>query len=218
MTEELAVQLAAAPDRAPRCARIAAGEPQGRWPDKGKVSKLFALAAMAAVLCVVGKSAHAALVLELDPDGGPPGTVVEGRTIGEGALQLVGSRPVPLMLVPSDRWKEGETLEDAVPIGMLRVDSRNNGHVTFRVPDLPIGEYSVITRCDACAAYSGFRTTFPIGTFHVRTRVGQALAVASRPFLNPLWLLVAVALMGGILLAALVALRHRRERAVIEAR
>lgn len=106
----------------------------------------------------------ASLWLEFVPASGPPGTEVQGHTVGEGAVpNAAGSSLLtylsPLNEVPHD--------VDRIEIGVVRVDAAGNGSIDFVVPDVPPGNYGVQIRCRQCASSSGGRNLHPAGTFEV---------------------------------------------------
>ena len=71
---------------------------------------------------------------------------------------------LPLVLIPAaqaDRLPRRvstaaalRTLPGVVPVGVLRVDQRGNGTITFTVPRLPPGRYAAMLWCPACARHS----------------------------------------------------------------
>jgi len=115
------------------------------------------------VLLLVALSAppaRAALFMEFDPPRGRPGTVVKGRTAGDGALAVGPGRAFPVVLDPF-------ATKDRIPIGHVIVDERGNGTLRFEVPDVPGGKYTVLMSCMPCAPYSAGRTEVPIGDFRI---------------------------------------------------
>jgi hypothetical protein len=104
--------------------------------------------------------AQAALYMEFDPPRARPGTVVTGRTVGDGALAIGTGRALPVVLDPFHT-------KERIPIGHVIVDERGNGILKFTVPDTPGGKYTVLMSCMPCAPYSAGRTEVPIGDFRV---------------------------------------------------
>ena len=114
----------------------------GRPPFKGR--KRSGLALLLAFLILFGwvLPAKAALWIEFEPPQGLPGTEVEGRTAGEGALTTGEHRKLAAFL-----WSERTGY---VPIGHLRVNARGNGTIHFTVPDVGGGDYSIYMNCKRC--------------------------------------------------------------------
>ena len=131
------------------------------------------------VLLVVASPADAALFLELDPAAGPPGVVVVGRTRGTGSL--AGSAdPLPAYLARSD---EAGTVTDPenprlVAIGAVVVDDAGNGRLTFEVPAVAPGSYTILVHCEECAPTSAGRTMLPVAEFRVESAVPATDTVA----------------------------------------
>lgn len=112
------------------------------------------------LVVLAAQPAHAALWMEFEPSKGYPGTRVEGRTMGEGALTNGPGRAFPAWLDPFDR-------KERIPIGHVVVDADGNGTLKFEVPDVPGGKYTVIMSCKPCAPYSAGATEAHLGEFRV---------------------------------------------------
>jgi hypothetical protein len=87
---------------------------------------------------------------------------------------------LPLVLIPAaqaDRLPRRvstaaalRTLSGVVPVGVLRVDQRGNGTITFTVPRLPPGRYAAMLWCPACARHSVGTNVAYTGEFTVTSR------------------------------------------------
>jgi hypothetical protein len=91
--------------------------------------------------------ARAALWMEFEPRRAYPGTLVKGRTIGDGALLYDSGKTLPAYL-------RAVASNDLIPIGRVRVDGRGNGTLAFRVPNVSGGWYSVVMSCPLCTVFS----------------------------------------------------------------
>jgi hypothetical protein len=111
-------------------------------------------------VALLAPPARGALFMEFDPPRGRPGTIVTGRTAGEGALTGGTGRRFLVYL-------DSLETKDWIPIGHVAVDKRGNGTLEFEVPDVPGGKYTVLMSCPPCAPYSAGRTEVPIGDFTV---------------------------------------------------
>lgn len=149
-------------------------------------------------LVALAPPAHAALFLEFDRPSAHPGTVVVGRTAGEGALAVGPGRAFPVYLDPFET-------KDRIPIGHVIVDARGNGTLKFEVPDVPGGKYTVLMSCHPCAANSAGRIVVPLGDFRVLGPPAPPPAPKSES-----WLPGALVLSGVIVLGVLVYLRRGR--------
>jgi len=133
-----------------------------------------------------------------------PGERVVAETGGKGAFGAgLRGRTMPVFLVPADAVEHVRTGDDRLtPLGLMRVDPEGDGSLTFRVPNLPPGEYVTIVHCRACASSSGGRVLLPFGPFdepfHIR-------AGSTSPFRRILWpaALVASGLLVGVFAARL---------------
>lgn len=54
-----------------------------------------------------------------------------------------------------------------VEVGRLVVDAAGDGRITFVVPDVEPGDYSVMVFCLSCAAFSAGRTMLSMADFEV---------------------------------------------------
>lgn len=154
--------------------------------DRLSALRSLTVAVFAVALTVLpSEPAQSALFLRFDPGEAAPGTKVEARTEGEGALAGARGERLPVLLVDLPIRKR---------VGFLKVDEAGNGTLRFEVPmTLPDGDYQVELRCPPCTSTSGGRDLVPVGEFTV-------LEAAGDPFPTPpplLWVIlgfVAVAL------------------------
>jgi hypothetical protein len=155
-----------------------------------------------AVWAAAGGTASASLFLVFDRTSGSPGATVNVRTGGKAGCSECPPR-IPLSFVEATA-ADGITSPDDPALahaGDLLVGADGNGHGRLTVPDVPNGNYTVIARCDACAATSGGRVMLPVGPFDAPLRVVGSPIGASRP----LWpWFVALVVVAGILGLAFV--------------
>lgn len=85
----------------------------------------------------------------------PAGTVVRGDTAGNHAFAQQVS-PLPTYFVDQTAADSVIGTDDTrlVVVGQLVVDALGNGTITFVVPSLPPGPYSLMVYCPSCAQYS----------------------------------------------------------------
>lgn len=131
-------------------------------------SLLTAGIAVALVALFTAGTAIAALFINLDPDRGPSGTLVAGRTMGDGAFEAAID-PLPAFLVSDVTAGTVTTADDPslVEVGKLVVDVAGNGRISFVVPTLDPGEYVLMIYCPPCAPTSAGRTMLPVADFTV---------------------------------------------------
>lgn len=151
-------------------------------PEWGKqVRRAFGLS-LAALL--VGESvAVASLVLLLDPSTAPVGTTIRARTAGSGAVSLARGERLPLYLAPVDQAAAVTSPADTrlVGIGDLVVDQNGDGAGTFTVPPLPLGSYSVLIFCEACAPPSGGQAMLGVAELTITANVPRTDADEPKP-------------------------------------
>lgn len=130
------------------------------------MTRLLGIAALVVTLGLAQGVAHAALWLELTPSTAPRGAIVHAKTLGKRALATKRALSLPTFLVDSE-VKRIQDPDDArlVRIGDLRVNESGDGSLTFRVPDLPPGAYTVMVHCQVCAPFSAGREILPAGEF-----------------------------------------------------
>lgn len=107
------------------------------------------------LLGLLASVANAALFLVLTETTGPAGTVVRGDTAGNHAFAQQVS-PLPTYFVDQTAADSVIGTDDTrlVMVGQLVVDALGNGTITFVVPSLPPGPYSLMVYCPSCAQYS----------------------------------------------------------------
>jgi hypothetical protein len=139
--------------------------------------------------------AQAALWIEFEPRKAYPGTTVEGRTIGTGAIVGTGRAfPAYLAAVASN---------DLIPVGHVVVDGKGNGTLRFEVPEIDGGWYRVIMSCPQCPAYSTAGHRPQVGKLRVLGPKGDASPTGAGEQ-EGLSADVTVLVITGVLLAALV--------------
>lgn len=113
--------------------------------------------------------ARAALYLVLDRVTAPPGALVTGRTGGEGALRDGLAAPLSVFLLPES--DSGRVTEPDDPrlleLGHLAVDARGNGTLSFVVPEVASGPYTLMLHCAVCAEFSAGRILLPVAQLTV---------------------------------------------------
>jgi hypothetical protein len=110
-------------------------------------------------VALLATRAEAALWMEFEPRHAYPGSSVEGRTMGNGALSP-DSGPLPAYL-------RAVASNDLIPIGNVRVDARGNGRLSFTVPEISGGWYSVVMSCPSCSVYSTHGDEVKVGNLRV---------------------------------------------------
>lgn len=121
-----------------------------------------------ALLGALAWPAFGALWLELEPSAATPGSVVTGRTGGEGAFQSGSGQTFDLFLFSgelSERiWTANEDgvselpedpPAEAIPLAELEVDSDGNRFTEFVVPSVAAGKYAVVLHCFGCGVRPG---------------------------------------------------------------
>jgi hypothetical protein len=104
----------------------------------GRRARAAAMPALLAVL-LLPSQASAALFLLFDPPSGPPGTDVRARTAGEQAFAaLPAAADFPTIFV-----KAGGR---SVTLGRLQIDAGGTGTITFMVPEISAGTYTVLAK------------------------------------------------------------------------
>lgn len=171
----------------------------------GKSSRYALAIALGIALCLSRpERVDASLGLIFVPSAALPGAMVDVHTGGQGALTVV--RPgsaLSVFLAPATAAGSVADTTDSrlVSIGELTVDAHANGHMTFVVPQLAMGDYESFLLCEPCAQHSAGRSLIPTGPFLVGT-------VANHPQPQPItaWSNGAVAplLAGAIVLAAII--------------
>jgi hypothetical protein len=133
-----------------------------------RISPFGSLVAAALVSLLGTSTAAAALFLVLEPSSGRPGTEVTGQTGGNGAF-VESVEPLPTYLVARSTAGAVTEPDDSrlVEIGKLIVDAAGDGRITFDVPEVDPGKYSVMVFCPSCAPYSAGRTMLWVADFEV---------------------------------------------------
>ena len=99
---------------------------------------------------------------------GEPGAKVVAHTGGEASFaSAMRGRALNVYFVASDAVDAVTSVRDdrLTPVGRMRVDGSGNGTLTFRVPDVPAGDYETLVHCPPCAQASAGRTLLPFGPF-----------------------------------------------------
>ena len=158
------------------------------------------------VLVATASPAHASLWIEFEPPRGAPGTLVEGHTMGDGAFQSGEARTMPAFIYPTVGG------DNRVPIGHVRIGPHGNGTLTFQVPDVPPGKYSILVICEECAPYSADMTEILVGELRV---LGDG--TRDIPMVPPApeqWDVLGTVVLGGlIVIVVVVNVRRGRARA-----
>ncbi len=168
------------------------------------------LALAVAVMVESAHTANAALFLIFDRTSGPPGTVVNVQTGGNGACASCPSR-MPLYFVAA-AVSDAITAPDdprLVPLGHLNVEGRGNGTAKLVVPQVPNGRYIVMAYCRPCAPYSAGRAMLPVGPFPTPFRVLGSAANGT----SAIWPWIVVGALGALFLATALGWSFRRRRA-----
>jgi hypothetical protein len=114
-----------------------------------------AIIAGVSLLLLIVPVVSASLFLVLTESSGPAGNVVQGRTAGNGAFTG--------QVAPLDTYFVKQAVADnvasandsrLVTVGQLVVDAQGNGTITFVVPNLFPGAYSLMVNCPSCAQFS----------------------------------------------------------------
>ena len=180
-----------------------------RWWTPTLSASVKVIAVIAAMITMTASPARAALWLDFRPSAASPGTAVHGRTGGQAAMADSPGGRLPLVLIPAaraDRLPRRvstaaalRTLPGVVPVGVLRVDHRGNGSITFTVPRLPPGRYAAVLWCPACARFSSGTNVVSTGELTVTSR---RLPVTGLAVVWPVGVTLGLLLIGGGLLIA----------------
>lgn len=147
----------------------------------------------------------ASLFLVLNETSGPAGTVVRGRTGGNGAFAEQVS-PLPTYFVDQASSDGVTSPDDArlVMVGQLVVDTSGNGTITFTVPSLPPGPYALMVYCPSCAQTSAGRVMLSVAAFTITPgSANTAIGPPASPLPTILGLALAMAVLAGSAFAAL---------------
>jgi hypothetical protein len=146
----------------------------------------------------------AALWLQLDRTSGPVGAVVHGRTGGNGPFGDGTARSLDVFIAPETVAESVVAPDDPrlVAIGALRIDEVGNGELTFTVPHVAAGRYTLVLHCPSCAEFSAGRVILPVANLTVAAAPDTSVEEFIRPPLEsaPGALLV-VACLAGLALA-----------------
>jgi hypothetical protein len=112
-------------------------------------------------------TAVASLFLELEPPSGPPGTSVQGVTVGRGSVSLAAASTLDAYLAPAGAAPVATDDPSLTPIGGLVVDAAGDGRIEFRIPAVAPGPVSVYVFCPPCAPSSAGRTLLWVADFLV---------------------------------------------------
>ena len=168
-----------------------------------------AVIAAGLVSLLAAATTSASLFLILKPTSGLPGTEVAGRTSGSRAF-AAQVEPLRTFLVTRTAADSVTSPNDArlVGIGRLVIDAAGVGRISFLVPEVDPGDYTVVVFCPSCAPFSAGRTMLPVADFTVTSGSPSTDTVplaTSSTRIHVGALLLAVA-------AALAALRWRLSR------
>lgn len=178
-----------------------------KWLSVHGVALAGAMVVAGMTSLLVAAPVTAALFVILEPDHGPPGTEVTGRTPSSGAFAGL-SEPMPTYLVTRAAVDAVTNPDDAalIEIGDLIVGADGNGRMSFVVPQVDPGDYVVMAFCAACAPTSAGRTMLPIAEFQVtssapNTETATATITDSRATVSnsvPLLVVLATAIAMGV--------------------
>lgn len=169
----------------------------------------------AVVAAAAASTAGAGLSLRFDKRSARPGELVTVRSAGEGALgtprslsrHKPGETSIVGYLAPNESAGKITSATDPrlVEVGRFVDDGHGNASLTFRLPEIAPGSYTMAVLCPPCASYSTTGERFYASTVDSRTLPSlraQLLLEVRAPAKNRAWLWI---LVGGAIAVAVAA-------------
>jgi hypothetical protein len=182
---------------------------------------LVAVVASVLIVLTLAAPVQAALFVRLDRTAAAPGTLIHGVTGGEGAFASDAPPKMEVFLARAAVADAISARDDPrlTVVAVLQVNSFGDGWVTFRVPQLAAGRYTLLLDCPTCAAYSAGRVMVPVATLRITALPDSSTVgtIVPRSAAIDTWVLLPILTLAVLLLlvAAEAATRRRRRRAVV---
>ena len=148
---------------------------------------LMAAPAQAALFLVFETKSYTPSGYEIARTGGvgAPGEVTFAPApAGKGAMSGIDAMPVFVTngAAPSsvESIEDLQGVEGMTRVGDLRPDGQQTGHLEFKTPDLPPGDYQLVAYCPTCAPYSAGANVVALAPFRIVAGAERASSGANR--------------------------------------